>query len=229
MSSKGKLAKATRALQSPARMEALFKGLEEAAGGREGLMEVLSHAAPNSESSYILGLIADPMNDSRSLTSICAEGGIAVGQLLQVLKDAKGAKALFEAFDRINTYLPRVAEDVARRSLPHSATCEACKGSGFTAKRNAKGQLVSGKTRIPCRACDGKGKLEVMPDLERQKLTLQMGGALKPAGSVQVQVNTQQNFGFAPEHRRDFRSATDRLLFPGKYADEDVVDADLSS
>jgi hypothetical protein len=198
---------------SPSAVAQALNSLEDACGGRQAMVAQLLHAPETPEQRYVLGLLADPRSDALHLARICERGKVSLGQLINLLKEAKASKALLESMDRIARFLPEVAEDVMARSVPHDQDCGVCWGRGrvkvLDEKRKPTGQEAE------CAECDGRGKVRVLPPLDRQKVALELGGLLKRGGVV-VNVNQQQNnaaFLFGPDARKDFRSATDALLY----------------
>jgi hypothetical protein len=210
-------------------VERFLTELESAAGGREDLIQLLAHAPSSPEQTYLWGLLADPRNDTRNLAKVLAVGGVNLGQFLSALKDAKGGRALYRVMDSVEQYLPGVAHDLMARSVPHTLACRACRGSGkVTTIENSKPKEMS------CGVCYGEGAIPVLPDLERQKVALELGGALKKGGGIvvnqnqaQVQVHGAGRGGMREGQTRDaIRVATDKLLY-GEAAAEPVVDAEL--
>jgi hypothetical protein len=202
------------ALPTSAAVAQALTSLEGAAGGREGLLDSLLHAPETAEQQYVVGLLADPRNSALGLPAICEMGRISVGQLIQLLKEGKQARALVAAMDRIAAKLPEVAEDVMTRAVPHLAQCDECRGEGTVLVQEEGEDGKETETEKRCPTCQGHGQVPVTPTLERQKVALEIGGLLK-RGGVTVNVNQQQatQFVFTSDARRDFRTATDRLLY----------------
>lgn len=219
---------------SPAAVAAALDTIEAAAGGRQALLGMLVHAPETPEQQYVLGLLADPRSDPMKLSTVCEKGRVSLGQVLALLKDARGAKALLESMERIAKHLPDVAEDVMVRSVPHLVECADCWGTGRVKvpTYGEDGKPTGEHEERACDPCRGSGKVTVLPTLERQKVALEIGGLLKRASGVTVNVSQQAaTFNFGADARRDFRSATDELLYRrsgGGGAGADVVDAEPS-
>lgn len=220
---------------SPRAVAQALDSLQEAAGGRQALVSQLLHAPETPEQKYVLGLLADPRSDALNLSRVCEQGQVSLGQLIHLLKEAKASKALLESMDRIARYLPEVAEDLMARARPHEVECPDCWGAGevmvLDEKRKPTGEMK------PCEVCNGRKVVKVLPSLDRQKVALEVGGLLKRPGGVVVNVSQQAaTFNFSADARRDFRSATDALLYrrkdagaggaSGADARSDVVDAE---
>jgi len=209
-----------------------LRAFEVGVGGRAKLVETLQYATLTDEQSLIVGMIADPQNDRKALGTICRSAKINFGQLLQLFKDAGFIRAQLAAFEQVWNGLPRVAGDVMMRAVPHSVECQACLGTKVvTIKvKGADGKKID--QEVPCRFCKGTGQITVIPDLEHQKVALEIGGLLKKGGAIQVgvQVNNQGAL-VGPDDMKDFRGASDKLLYPARRRGEeetgDTVDAEL--
>lgn len=175
---------------------ASFKQFEDDLGGRTALVTTLAQAdAPTPELQKILGLIADPRFDSKSLGWLCTQAGLSIGDLLRAFRDAGLAKAQAVAQRHVEQHLPRVVEDVMRRAAPYEVCCAVCQGLGTLPMSPG---TPAGTQPTPCPRCKGEGKEIEYPDLDRQKLALQLGKLVKePGPGVQVnqQFNQQNNQG----------------------------------
>jgi len=208
----------------------VYNQLEDAAGGRVELVAQLSTVSSLSRrEEYLARLLADPRNDTRSLRTICEKADFTLQDFLKLMRPARFTAGIAEAMDRIARYIPDVAEDVMSRSRPYEDTCPNCGGVG-----KAPITVTNRKTRKPettietCTVCGGKGKITVTPDLERQKVALEISGLLKRGTGINVgvQVNTPAATGPLTTTSA-FRSETDRILYPGRQpAAEDIVDAE---
>lgn len=217
----------------PERVANALKGIEEAAGGRMKLITELSAANLTPDLEYVVGLIADPRNDTKTLARICSMADITVGKFLSLMGEVKMSRAILDAQDRVARLLPEVAEDLMKRSVPYTVECSGCMGTGnvMVIKR---GQNVGGggtpeePDEVPCPECRGRGELSRQPDFERQKIALEMAGMIKRGGGVQVgvQVNTP---GLIPPLTTSskFRGATDRLMFGRRAPESQTVDAEV--
>lgn len=204
-----------------------LRAFEEGVGGRAKLVENLQYATLTDEQSIIVGMIADPQNDRKALGTICRAAKINFGQLLQLFKDAGFIKAQLAAFEKVWEGLPRVAGDVMMRSIPHQIECQACFGTKeVTVKEKVDGKDI--EKQIPCRFCRGTGQITVIPDLEHQKVALEIGGLLKRGQGIQVGVQVNNSGALvSPDDMKDFRGASDKLLYPARRRGEEPIDAEL--
>lgn len=209
-----------------------FRELEEAAGGRDGLVARLSHGAASKEQEYLLGLIADPDNDARSLATICGMARVSVGHFIQMLKESGLARAQLAAIDKVSELLPQVAQSVMEQALPHFRRCPSCRG---TKRIRTKSKDPETKQWVEeeeeCGACDEEGMVEVMPTHEREKTALEIGGLLKRGGSINIQQGVQVKTtlgGGSAKTSSNFRTLTDQLMY-GKFEtkEEEAVEAEV--
>jgi hypothetical protein len=190
------------------------KTFEAQAGGREKMVEHLASAPLTPKQALLVGAIADPRNDRHSLGRICQLYGIQFSDLMKMFRDAGFAKAQLAAMQRVWDYVPQVAEDVMQRALPHSITCP-CRGLD-----------------PECEDCRGRGSIEKQPELETQKLALQMGGLVaQPGGGVNISMKQEQHTTLAQSFGgvfSRFAQASDQVLFPGvPQEDSPPLDAEV--
>lgn len=204
MSEKTALAKATKA-EIAERVDLAMRNFEAAVGGREALVAALQHSPETDELNFVIGIIADPRNDTSSLTAICRDAGIGVGKLWQLFKDSDLAQAQVLAIRAINRKLTEVVDDVLLRAVPYEVVCDTCYGLDV-------GRTARGKAK-PCPDCGGKGTRTKEPDLKRQEMVLRMGGLLKDGGGVSVNVQQQANTFVAGDAMGKFQRASDRILY----------------
>jgi hypothetical protein len=213
-------------LTRPEVQEALGK-LEQAFGGRQSLIDTLVIAPSTAQLQYVVGLIADPRNEKRTLGDICEEGGITPDQLFAAYRSGKAAKAQALAFDRIYDPVPDVAADLMRRALQHAALCTTCNGKGTLKEK----QVIKGTTTdeiryatTECYVCDGTGKIQKDPDLKTQELALTIAGMVPKAGGVNVGVNVDARQQLAPSASfSDVTKALAKMLAPPRVIDVDPV------
>ena len=215
-------------LDAPPELDKALSTLEERMGGRDKVAASLA-VIPNLtvEEQTIFQLMTDPANRKRSLAYLCGAAGTTVGRVLELFSKGDWAQAYVDSIRRVNALLPQVAEDVMTRALPKWKGCVQCKGAGRMMSK--KPLLMEGKPTNPpiweeieveCFTCEGVGKIEVEPDIERQKVALQVGGLLKTGGGVTIDNSdkrTQISGGVTLiKSSPDFRAATDMILYPGK-------------
>jgi hypothetical protein len=214
---------------SPAVGQALSE-IEAAAGGRAALVEALSALPPSDKLTYVLGLLADPRHDARSLSSLCKAGGVHIGELIEAFKRGVHAKALIRATVSIATHTPAVVEDVMVRAQPHLIDCPACHGSLLILNPDD-----ATAHKIPCTRCvdlNGipTGKIVQQPDLDRQKLALDLANLL-PKKGPSVVVDQRRSAlllqDSSPGGLTKLTEAVDRILHARIPAAE-VIDGDLS-
>jgi hypothetical protein len=180
---------------------------------------------------YLARLLADPRNDTLSLRTICEKAEFSLHDFLKLLRTARFASGVAEAMDRVARYIPEVAEDVMSRSRPYEETCPNCSGAGTAPITVTNKKTHKSETTIQtCTVCGGKRKITVKPDLERQKVALEISGLLKRGTGINVGVGVQVT-NPSPSGplttTSAFRSETDRILYPGSQpSSEDVVDAE---
>ena len=114
--------------------------------------------------------------------------------------------------------LPPVVDDVMTRAAPQVSTCPACLG-------------VSTAGQGPCATCNSTGRVQTEPDLDRQKLALELGQLLEKKGGLIVQQNnaTVASLGASqPGSLEQLQQAVGDLLFSGgrRGAEGDVVEAE---
>jgi hypothetical protein len=149
-----------------------------AVGGRQALTSALTLADLSGQADRVIDILLDSRYASWSLRRICSQVGITVADLFAAYKKAALAKAHIEAFHLIAGKLLPVVEDVMTRATPVDLTCPRCEG------RPAR----PGET--PCLTCHGSGKVRSEPDLDRQKLALELGQLTeKRGGGIVLQQN----------------------------------------
>lgn len=137
-------------------------------GGRDGLLDALAvaHAAPEIE--HIVNLLLDPRYEAWSLKQLCEASGLTVADLFLAYRKASIVRAHIEAAHVIARHLPPIVEDVMRRATPQVLICPDCDGDAAR--------------KILCRTCAATGQVLSEPDLDRQKLALELGQLLERKG-----------------------------------------------
>lgn len=157
-----------------------------ALGGREALTEALVVASGSSEVDEVTSLLLDPRYQHLSLRRICALAHLTVVDLFQAYRKAIIVKAHLEATRAIASKLLPVVEDVMTRAAPFQVPCGVCSGTGKL--------LDPEKPEAPpslCDQCLGAGQVLRLPDLERQKLALELGQLVQRSSGVNVLQNVQ--------------------------------------
>ena len=160
-------------------------------GGRTAYGELLALAVENVDEEHagpldtLAALLLDPAFDRMSLADLCQQAGFTLRDLFRSYRSAALYRAHLLSTAKIAEKLPDVTEDVMRRAAPYESACEVCAGTG-----SAPGPTADAPP-VPCEACKGRGRFMVDPELDRQKLALELGELLKRGGGgVSV---TQQN------------------------------------
>lgn len=168
--------------------DAALRAFLSAVGGRQALVETLELGATATEVDRVLDLLADPRYESWSVARICRLAGLSVADLLTAFRSATLIRAQVKATVAIAKQLPAVVEDVMKRAQPYEETCDVCDGLGQVTPKPTK------KNPNPppehCRACKATGRRMLLPDLERQKLALDLGDLVKKSGGITL---SQQN------------------------------------
>lgn len=152
-------------------------------GGRDALLDTLSvaHAAPEIE--HIVNLMLDPRYERWTLRQLCETAGVTVADLFLAYRKAAIVKAHIEAAHLIARALPPVVEDVMRRATPQLVPCPECGGDPVR--------------KVLCPACAASGQVRTEPELDRQKLALEIGGLLERKGGGII-VNNQTTVATGP-------------------------------
>jgi hypothetical protein len=156
-----------------------------AVGGRKKLLETLSIADADNTTDKVVNCLLDPAYQSWSLRRICAYAGITVADLFASYKRALFTAAHIAAAHLITEKLPPIVADVMARALPGTESCPRCKGAPTTPGLSA------------CPLCDGAGTVATEPDLDRQKLALELGRLTERRAGIVMQQTTAVAAGTA--------------------------------
>jgi len=186
-----------------------------AIGGRERLLQALSVAGGTTEIDQIVRLLVDPRYASWSLRRICDKAGLTIAELFTAYKSALLTRAQIESTQVVAQRLVGVVDDVMRRAQPHPVPCEACGGSGQTLLP------ASAPDKRPepmgCPTCQGKGTRIALPDLDRQKVALELGQLLDRRGGISIQQQTlvsSPSAAAAPGALEQLQLAVQEMLYP---------------
>jgi hypothetical protein len=191
--------------------------LEVQLGGRDAIVGMLSLAPLTPDLKYLLGMLGDPVHRGHPLADICAMGGILPGDLLHQLAQAALLKGKVLAGQAVASGIQAVAADVMRRSAPYQDACHQCLGIGTITPEPTRD--VPNPSPGPCETCRGTGQLTYKPDLERQKLAIEMAQLLPKSGGIQIaQINGaggsgQGIRGAGASHAEILQKLTDKLLY----------------
>lgn len=166
----------------------------EQLGGKAAVIEALEIASDQLEVDAVLSLLADPRYDTWSLRRLCQNAGLTVHEFFGAFRKAAMVRAQIRATQKIADGIVPVVEDVMRRAAPVVETCEACSGTGTFTPDPSKRQ--PNPQPEPCKACKSSGKITILPELDRQKLALELADLVKKGGGLQIQ-NNQLNMSGA--------------------------------
>jgi len=186
----------------------------KAVGGRDLLADTLAVAGTGTDIERITTLLLDPRYASWSLARLCQTAGITVAELFASYRKALVLRAHIEATHIIARKLPPVVDDVMTRAAPHRQVCPKCLGTA------AAGQG-------PCALCQDSGYVQSEPELDRQKLALELGQLLeKKGGFLMQQTNVTATLGgTAPGSLEQLQQAVGDLLFGERRPQEVVPEA----
>lgn len=188
---------------------------EEILGGRRKLTQVLSVATDEPEVALVTDLLLDPRYQQHSLRQLCAMTGLTVADLLTAYRKAVIVQAHVQAAPIIAGKLIGVVEDLMTRAQPHYLPCAVCRGSG---------QVIDAPTKdIPapqprtCTACVNGQQLH-LPDLDRQKLALEVAELVKPKAGITLNqaniVGSNGGGGSFGGSLEQLQQAVSDVLFP---------------
>jgi hypothetical protein len=143
-----------------------------ALGGRSQLVTILLIGSGDPLVDRIISLLDDPTYAGWSLRRICGHAGLTVADFLKAYQRAMLARGEIAATKIIADRIGEVVEDVMRRAAPHDGPCT-CATPPLQA----------------CAACHGTGTRKILPDLDRQKVALELAKLLIRGGPL-VQQNT---------------------------------------
>jgi len=147
-----------------------IEAFAEQVGGRRGFIDVLTVASTAPEVEMVVDLLLDPRYRRYSLRRLCVMAGLTLADLFVAYRRALLVKAHLQATHAIAAKLPAVVADVMTRALPQPCVCPACQG------------VSPGLDAAPCLTCAGTGQVLTEPDLDRQKLALDLGALTRKGG-----------------------------------------------
>ena len=161
-------------------------------GGRDAIAEILSVASSDPEIDKVLTLLLDPSYARYSVAHLCHLAGITAAELYQALGKASIARAKITALvTEVAPKLTGVVKDIMDRAQPYEIPCTHC--GGLTEYTPEPTKEVPNPAPQPCRVCNATGKLLALPDLDRQKVALELGQLTQKGGGFAIQVNQQNN------------------------------------
>lgn len=197
--------------------------IEATLGGRAQIVGMLVLAPLTPDLRYLLGLLGDPLHARTPLADLCANGNVLPGVLLRHLADAALLRGKVEAAQKIGAGIAAVTADIMQRAAPYEDACHTCQGIG-TVTIDPTPQVPNPAPET-CDVCRGTGKLIYRPELERQKLAVDLAQLLPKGSGVQiaVQQNNGQGAGGSGVSAtlERLQALTDRVLY-GADPDADV-------
>lgn len=154
-----------------------------ALGGRERLTDTLAVAADAPEVEQILVLLLDPRYSHLSIRGLCRLAGLSVVDLFTAYKKAMVVKAHLAAYQAISDGILPVVEDVMKRAAPFAIPCDRCGATGETRETADAAPVV-------CGACNGQKQVLQLPDLDRQKLALELAQLVQKSAGISISQNT---------------------------------------
>lgn len=199
---------------------------EAVLGGRDALVDALCVADGSPEVDKITSLLLDARYDGWSLRRVCATAGLTVADFFAAYKKAALVRAHLQLVPVITQKLVGVVDDLLTRAQPHYLPCGVCQGSGTVTPAPTRTQPTpSAQT---CESCQGQGRVLHLPDLDRQKLALEVAEVIKPRAGFTFNQATvvAASGGAAPGALEQLQQAVSAVLYaPG--ARTPVVDGQV--
>lgn len=192
-----KPAAARSAAPKPAALSDRAIGLNEQAisvlirelGGRDALAALLTVAGGSPEIATLAALLSDEPFRTQAIGALCTRAGITIVEFFLAVGKAKQQRAILLAQSRIADGIVQVVDDVMTRSAPQDVPCGACQGLGTVPPPGGGADAAP----VPCGGCRGTGRTSLLPDLDRQKVALDLAKLLPKAGGGPM-VAVQNNF-----------------------------------
>jgi hypothetical protein len=207
--------------------------IEKQVGGRAAIIQALITAPPSKDVQYVLGLLADPANEKRTLAQLCVEAKITPGQLLDLLERGTRLRARIISGQIIARSTPAVVTDVMAKAAPFEDTCPDCAGTGTHTPEPS--QSEQNPNPVQCKTCRGGGTLRYEADPECRKLALEMAGLTAKGGGINIAVQANvaaPGAGGAGMAYEALTELMDRMLYSRKTlvaapTTEPAIDAEL--
>jgi hypothetical protein len=192
---------------------------ETALGGRDALIDALCVADGTPEVDKVTALLLDMRYDGWSLRRICALANLTVADFFTAYRKAALVRAHLQLIPVITAKLVGVVDDLLTRAQPHYVRCDACNGTTTFVPEPTKD--LPNPSPQPCKACKGTGQHLLLPDLDRQKLALEVAEVIKPKSGFtfnQANVLAADRVGSnptAPGALEQMQQAVNAILFKG--------------
>lgn len=216
------------AKQFPATVVQELEAIEASLGGRQEIVGMLVLAPLTPDLRYLLGLLGDPRSATQSLAEICTLANVLPGALLKHLGEAALLRGKVLASQQIGLGIAAVTGDVMRRAAPYEEVCNAgCQGTGTITPDPSAAQPNPVPT--PCETCLGTGRLRYQPDLERQKLAIEMANLLPKSGGINIaQINAPAAGGTGEGALEKIQQLSDQILYGASGGGAAAVDGELT-
>lgn len=172
-----------------------LNNVEYTLGGRSQLIAVLAQNPSTTAIATLLSDLANPEHDNLGLATLCFMNGLTTGDLLRAYQAGLRLYAQTLAVVEIASKEVAVTRDVMERALPYETECPTCHGTTEALAFNEQTKRVESS---PCRACRQTGKVTIVPDLDRQKVALDLAELLPKKGGLAIGINQTTIQGGAP-------------------------------
>lgn len=207
-----KLPEASQSLTLVTKKRKYLDALEQELGGRDQVIDKLSHTNLDKKQQFLLDLLQDPKREHDTLTTIVRDAGLAPNEVRGLLMTSSQAVSHAQAMMRLAESLPQVVQDIVSKAVDAKIECPRCFGSGKEADNTF------------CLECSGKGLVMRASDLDRQKLILDATGVIKKSPGVQVNQNNVQVNSLNPNSFfSKFVKASDESAYDVSAIDAEVL------
>lgn len=201
--------------------------LESALGGRDRLTGYLLLAPLTPDLKYLVGLLGDPANRTKTLAALSAQSNILPGEILRHVQAAALARGKALASVVVGAKIAGVVDDILKKAAPYTEACNGpCGGTGYLPLPDPTADTPN-PNPVACPTCKGGGVLLYQPAFENQKLAVELAHLLPKGGGLNI-LNQQINANLAGSSGdgalEQLQHATDTIL----YGTTPVVDAELA-
>lgn len=217
--------------KTPHSQRLMLRELEQQVGGRDQLAKILSYLPLDPQEAILVKLMGDPKLTTKSLAAIAARTGFSSGRVWDFFQRGKAAEAFVKSMTLVYDKAPDVAGSVMTEALPRTERCLAprCDHGKIPGEVDPASKTGRRKRSTDCHVCEGRGYVIGRPEVERQRLALELTGLVKKGGGVVVNTNVQQNTVIASPQSifAKFLEASDKVLFGKTETQEEVVEAEI--
>lgn len=239
---------------SPEAIYAAFKNFEKVVGGRQALLDTLSHCPPNSLGYKLtMKLVGDhdfiamttSMMDSReklkyTLAALCSRHRIPLNVVVAAFRDSRMAQNAIGALVATSTSAPIIMEQLVNDAKNRWEECPGCRGQGRIKKINEQGEWARDEegnvmTSL-CFRCRGEGVEWKEHDFSNRQKFLEIAGILKKEPLVQqnfdqrsVNVGTPDDGSYETLMKKLDNIARARVLATTTVVESEVIDVQSKS